>query len=112
MAYSKIQKTGSWSAAADTINTNFDNTSTELSKVKQATSKSKGLYATLDELKKAVPSPQVGDWAVVGTTIPGPIYKCATKGVWTATGQTGGGQPIELNAYVTGRIVTNPKATY
>ena len=61
----------------------------------------KGLYPTIEALKAAIPSPIVGDWAIVGDTIPGPIFRCETKGIWSATGETGGGGSIDLTGYLT-----------
>lgn len=55
-----------------------------------------GLFNTLASLKASYPSPEVGMWAVVGTSVPGAIYACNTAGTWTATGQTGGVDGIDL----------------
>lgn len=101
MELNTINKTGTWSEAADRLNNNFSKTSTEVEKVKQNGIRNKGLFPTLESLKAAVPSPAVGDWAVVGGTIPGPIYQCKTKGTWSATGTTGGGGSVDLNGYLT-----------
>ena len=49
-----------------------------------------GLYSSISELKKYHPNPIVGQWACIGNTLPAPIYRCDTPGVWTATGETGG----------------------
>lgn len=72
-----------------------------MEKVKQNGIRNKGLFSTLESLKAAVPSPVVGDWAIVGDTIPGPIYQCKTKGTWSATGTTGGGGSFDLSGYLT-----------
>ena len=101
MELNSINKTGTWSEAADRLNNNFSKTSTELEKVKQNGIRNKGLFSTLKLLEEAVPSPVVGDWAVVGGTIPGPIYECKTKGKWSSTGTTGGGGSVDLNGYLT-----------
>lgn len=66
MELNTINKTGTWSETADRLNNNFSKTSTEVEKVKQNAIRNKGLFPTLDSLKAAVPSPVVGDWAVVG----------------------------------------------
>ena len=66
MELNSINKTGTWSEAADRLNNNFSKTSTELEKVKQNGIRNKGLFSTLKLLEEAVPSPVVGDWAVVG----------------------------------------------
>ena len=101
MELNSINKTGTWSEAADRLNNNFSKTSAEVEKVKQNGIRNKGLFSTLESLEEAVPSPVVGDWAVVGDTIPGPIYRCKTKGTWSATGTTGGGGSVDLNGYLT-----------
>ena len=95
MELNSINKTGTWSEAADRLNNNFSKTSTEVEKVKQNGIRNKGLFSTLESLKAAVPSPVVGD------TIPGPIYQCKTKGTWSATGTTGGGGSVDLSSYLT-----------
>lgn len=100
MELNTINKTGTWSNAADRINNNFSKTSTEVDKLKLSSIRNKGLFPTLDALKSAIPSPVVGDWAVIGDSIPGPIYQCRIKGVWSATGQTGGGGSVDLSGYL------------
>lgn len=53
----------------------------------------KGRFATADKLREAYPEPHDGWWAIVGTTMPGEIYR-AEDGAWVATGMyesTGGG---------------------
>ena len=101
MELNSINKTGTWSEAADRLNNNFSKTSTELEKVKQNGIRNKGLFSTLKLLEEAVPSPVVGDWAIVGDTIPGPIYERKIKGKWSPTGMTGGGGSVDLNGYLT-----------
>lgn len=100
MALNSIQSDSTWGRAASDINNNFTTISTDLEKVKNATSKNKGLFASEELLKAAYPSPAKGDWAVVGNTIPGQIYRCNTTGSWTATGETGGGGEINLADYL------------
>lgn len=60
------------------------------------TGRNKGYYyRTLDELKQAVPSPTVTDWAIVD----GSVYVCDEAGVWKDT--TYSWKPIKLNPFVT-----------
>lgn len=66
MELNSINKTGTWSEAADRLNYNFSKTSTEIDKVKQNSVRNKGLFSTVEALQAVVPSPVVGDWAVVG----------------------------------------------
>ena len=63
--------------------------------------KSVGLYSTLASLQAAHPTPEVGDWALVGDTTPFAIYKCSTAGTWSDTGGTYDGGTIDLSDYVT-----------
>lgn len=101
MELNSINKTGTWSEAADRLNYNFSKTSTEIDKVKQNSVRNKGLFSTEEALHAAVPSPVVGDWAVVGDIIPGPIYDCKIKGKWSPTGTTGGGGSVDLSGILT-----------
>lgn len=60
------------------------------------TGRNKGYYyKSLDELKQAVPTPSVTDWAVVD----GSVYVCEEAGVWKDT--TYSWKPIKLNPFVT-----------
>lgn len=101
MELNSINKTGTWSEAVDRLNSNFSKTSTEVEKVKQNAIRNKGLFPTAKALQATVPSPVVGDWAVVGDTIPGPLYQCKTRGVWSGTGTTGGGGSVDLSGILT-----------
>lgn len=46
MELNSINKTGTWSEAADRLNYNFSKTSTEIDKVKQNSVRNKGLFST------------------------------------------------------------------
>lgn len=107
MELNTINNTDNWGNTASRLNENFSKIATEVDKAKYSTSKNKGLFSTLSDLKATHPSPQVGDWAVVGSTIPGPIYQCKTAGTWTATGQTGGGDEVNLADYLTATEITD-----
>lgn len=69
-----------------------------------------GLFLTLDSLKSAYPSTTIGNYAVVGNKIPGPLYRFGESG-WQATGSEGGGDiEVNLNDYynkseLSGRIM-------
>lgn len=54
-----------------------------------------GLFSTIESLKSKYPTTTVGNYAVVGKTIPGPVYRYEETG-WQATGETGGGN-IDVN---------------
>ena len=55
-----------------------------------------GLFKTIDALKAKYPKPEVGMWAAVGNSTPADIYRCDTEGVWTATGEKGGVDNLDL----------------
>ena len=46
MELNSINKTGTWSEAADRLNNNFSKTSTEVEKIKQNSVRNKGLFST------------------------------------------------------------------
>lgn len=56
-----------------------------------------GFFPSEEALKAEHPTPEVGMWASVGTTMPGTVWRCETAGVWTNTGQTGGVDPTDVN---------------
>ena len=112
MDLSTIKNTGNWGNSASRLNENFSKVGTEVDKLKYAAYNSK-LYASEALLKQAIPSPSVGDWAIVGNAIPGEIYRCDTDGEWTATGQTGGGYGMEVTEkHVTEQYVTEVHNEY
>lgn len=53
----------------------------------------KGLYATIDDLRRRYPCPLPGWYAVVGDTIPGDVYR-SEAGQWIPTGGKGGGMSL------------------
>lgn len=60
-----------------------------------------GMFASVEALQMTIPNPSKGMWAIVGDTVPAPIYRCDEDGTWTPTGATGGtdaGANIELRA--------------
>lgn len=95
MELNTIFSEGLWGKSADRINRNFERVGSEVDKMKYAAYNSK-LYATVELLRQELPSPKVGDWAIVGSSIPGEIYRCDEDGVWSDTGETGGGYGMEV----------------
>lgn len=59
---------------------------------------SKGLFTTIEKLKAAYPFPHDGWWALVGVSLPAPIY-IADGGEWVPTGQSGGNPTIDSGQY-------------
>ncbi|WP_315353872.1 glycosyl hydrolase family 28-related protein [Hoylesella nanceiensis] len=58
----------------------------------------KGLFTTVEKLRAAYPLPHEGWWAIVGNTLPGPVY-VVDGGKWTPTGEMGGSPTIESERY-------------
>ncbi|MEG2599544.1 MAG: hypothetical protein RSA66_08730, partial [Muribaculaceae bacterium] len=58
----------------------------------------KGIFTSIVKLKEAYPMPHDGWWAIVGSTLPGPIY-VGDGGEWVATGETGGNPTIDSEQY-------------
>lgn len=99
MAIEQISSSSTWGKEAAKMNRNFQNLSIDVEKAKNASTRNKGLFTSESELKSAIPSPVKGDWAVVGNSIPGTVYRCTTNGTWTNTGQQGGGGDVDLTGY-------------
>lgn len=58
----------------------------------------KGIFTTIKKLREAYPLPHDGWWAIVGRTLPGPIY-IGDGGEWVATGEEGGNPTIDSEQY-------------
>lgn len=98
--YNQIPKTGTIGGMVDNITANFQLTKEMLERLEVTKDHAVGLFSTLATLQAAYPTPEVGDWALVGDTTPFAIYKCTTAGTWAATGGTYDGGSIDLSDYV------------
>lgn len=58
----------------------------------------KGIFLDVTKLREAYPLPHDGWWALVGNTLPAPLY-IADGGVWVATGETAGNPTIDSQQY-------------
>ena len=54
----------------------------------------KGIFTSAAKLREAYPRPHDGWWAIVGKTLPSPIY-VGDGGEWVATGESGGNPTFE-----------------
>lgn len=54
----------------------------------------KGIFTTVKKLREAYQRPHDGWWAIVGNTLPSPIY-VGDGGEWVATGESGGTPTLE-----------------
>lgn len=99
--FNNVSNSGNWGSISNVLNENFTLAKLAIEGLQNLSVHSKGLFATASDLNTAIPSPKVGDYAYVGSTLPATIYRCNTEGTWTNTGQTGGTDPVDLTNYVT-----------
>ena len=104
----QISSNSNWGSEAAKMNRNFQSLEVDVQAAKNSSVRAKGLFPTLTDLRNAYPSPVRGDWAVVGSTIPGLVYECRTNGTWVSSGQQGGGGDVDLAGYVSSMVITNP----
>ena len=58
----------------------------------------KGIFLDVTKLREAYPLPHDGWWALVGNTLPAPLY-IADGGAWVATGESAGNPTIDSQQY-------------
>ena len=58
----------------------------------------KGIFTTVEKLREAYPRPHDGWWAIVGRSLPGPVY-IGDGGAWVATGENGGNPTVDSEQY-------------
>lgn len=59
----------------------------------------KGLYPTIEALRRAIPFPKVGYWAAVGSGLPAEVWVCIEDGIWANTESTYNGGDVDLTDY-------------
>lgn len=99
-AIEQVKADSNWLQASNTVNSNFQKINIDLEKVKNATTKNKGYFATESELKSKVPNAFAGDIAYVGSKYPYQIWKW-NGSTWVNSGQTGGEETVALGDYYT-----------
>lgn len=102
----QISSNSNWGSEAAKMNRNFQSLEVDVQAAKNSSVRAKGLFPSIADLRSAYPSPVVGDWAVVGSTIPGLVYECRTNGSWVSTGQQGGGGDVDLAGYLSSTKLT------
>lgn len=58
----------------------------------------KGIFLDVTKLRETYPLPHDGWWALVGNTLPAPLY-IADGGAWVATGETAGNPTVDSQQY-------------
>lgn len=109
MGLNNINSKSTWGQAASDINTNFTTIDSDLKKVKNATTRNKGYFSSIDELKAAFSTANVGDIAYVGSAYPYAIWKW-NGSAWANSGSTGGEESVNLGDYYT-KVETDEKFT-
>lgn len=111
-----IPSQGSFGNIVSALNANFDTIRVAIGLVEYSTTRCKGMYASSEALGLAVPSPKVGDWALVGQSLtqanPSAIYVCNTAGTWANSGNSFYGDNVNLTNYVTQSEFTTHKNAY
>ena len=100
MELNTIKNNQTWGQAAASLNENFSKVRTDMEKVKNATTRNKGYFKTVEALETAFPTASEGDKAYVGGTYPYTVYNYI-GGVWTTDGATGGDESVNLGDYYT-----------
>lgn len=96
-----VPSTGTFGGSINQVNQNFGLVKDAIENVEGRTIRSKGLFPTQAALIAAYPSPKVGDYAYVGSSLPATIYDCEVEGTWHNTQQQGGSESVLLNNYPT-----------
>ncbi len=96
-----VPSTGTFGGSINQVNHNFGLVKDAIDGLEGRTIRSKGLFPTQAALTAAYPSPKVGDYAYVGSSLPATIYDCEVEGTWHNTQQQGGSESVPLNNYPT-----------
>lgn len=97
-----ISNTTTWNDAVSRINSNTRKIGNELDKLRVATYKNKGYFASAEALASAHPTGSAGSIAYVGNAYPYAIYAWNTAtNSWANTGYTGGDDGVVLGDYYT-----------
>ena len=68
----------------------------------------RGLFSTVEALRRACPSPRLGEWALVGDTGQPQLWNCETEGVWTMVSDAIPlAQAFDLDAYRAARDIVD-----
>lgn len=68
----------------------------------------KGIFTTVEKLREAFPRPHDGWWAIVGKSLPSPIY-VGDGGEWVATGESGGNPTLEDTSGALQQVIDDAK---
>ena len=83
---SEKERSTTFSSMQENINSKIKDVNAATSDLKSIIGMDKGVFASIDALQTAYPSPQVGYSAKVGTEFPYAIYVCEKAGTWKDSG--------------------------
>lgn len=107
MELTEIKSKGTtWGKEATSLNNNFSKISTDVEKLKYATTKVKGFFSSETALKASVSQASDGDIAYVGTEIPYQIWEWKTN-KWVNSGKTEDKIEVNLGDYYNKEEVDN-----
>lgn len=102
MELSTIKLQTTWNDAAERINSNTQKIGNEIDRLRAATYKNKGYFASASALASAYPVASDGCIAYVGASYPYTIYVWSkAANTWLNSGKTGGDVNVELGDYYT-----------
>lgn len=95
-----ITANSNWGVESTKINQNFTNLNMELVKLGNTYGIKVPLCGSVDEAKELIKNPYEGQFVLIGTSLPAPVYKW-TGTEWQDTGMTGGDASVSLENYYT-----------
>lgn len=101
MNLNNIPSKGKFGDIVASINSNFDLLNVAVGDLIYSVKSNKGMFASAAALSSAIPSPSIGDWALVGEEFPLAVYVCRNTGTWVDSTQTYSGDNVNLNDYLT-----------
>lgn len=102
MELKNVGTTTTWNDAAIRINSNTQKIGNEIDRLRAATYKNKGYFASASALASAYPTASAGSIAYVGSSYPYAIYVWDTSSQsWINSGKTGGQESVPLEDYYT-----------
>jgi hypothetical protein len=102
MELNRIGNRTTWNDASERLNDNFARIKTNIEALDSTIIKNKGYFITLEALRQALPSANIGDRAYVGASAPYTIYTWDSGAkAWVTDGTTGGDDDVNLGDYYT-----------
>ena len=96
-----------WGTASSVLNDNFEEVRRVIEYGNSEQSLAKGVFKTLEDLRTAYTSPNIGDWAYVGISFPA-YYYTWNGASWVKSEDMRQPDEIELEGYIQSEYVEDP----